>query len=74
MIIKFIKTYIERVKILNLGKIIKIVRGGNKMAILITGGTGYIGSHTVVELVKKGEEVVVVDNFVNSKPDVLEKR
>lgn len=73
MIIKFIKTYIERVKILNLGKIIKIVRGGNKMAILITGGTGYIGSHTVVELVKKGEEVVVVDNFVNSKPDVLEK-
>ncbi len=43
------------------------------MAILITGGTGYIGSHTVVELVKKGEEVVVVDNFVNSKPDVLEK-
>lgn len=73
MIIKFIKTYIERVKIFNLGKIIKIVRGGNKMAILITGGTGYIGSHTVVELVKKGEEVVVVDNFVNSKPDVLEK-
>ena len=73
MIIKSIKTYIERVKILNLGKIIKIVRGGNKMAILITGGTGYIGSHTVVELVKKGEEVVVVDNFVNSKPDVLEK-
>lgn len=43
------------------------------MSILITGGTGFIGSHTVVELVKAGEEVVIVDNFVNSKPDVLDK-
>ncbi len=41
--------------------------------ILVTGGTGYIGSHTVVELVEKGEEVVIVDNFSNSSPDVLEK-
>ena len=43
------------------------------MAILITGGTGYIGSHTVVELLNLGKEVVVIDNFVNSNPEVIEK-
>lgn len=43
------------------------------MSILVTGGTGFIGSHTVVELVKAGEDVVIVDNFVNSKPEVLER-
>ncbi len=43
------------------------------MSILLTGGTGYIGSHTCVNLLKSGDEVVIVDNFVNSKPDVLEK-
>lgn len=43
------------------------------MSILVTGGTGFIGSHTVVELVEAGEDVIIVDNFVNSKPDVLEK-
>ena len=43
------------------------------MAILITGGTGYIGSHTVVELLNLNKEVVVVDNFVNSSPDVIDK-
>ena len=36
------------------------------MAILITGGAGYIGSHTCVELLNKGYEIVVVDNFSNS--------
>ena len=41
--------------------------------ILVTGGTGYIGSHTVVELLKAGEELVIVDNFSNSSPEVLEK-
>ena len=39
--------------------------------ILVTGGTGYIGSHAVVELLEAGEEVVIVDNFSNSSPDVL---
>lgn len=41
--------------------------------ILITGGAGYIGSHTAVELLKNGEELVIVDNFSNSSPEVLEK-
>lgn len=43
------------------------------MAILVTGGTGYIGSHTVVELLNLNREVVVLDNFVNSSPDVIGK-
>lgn len=40
--------------------------------ILVTGGTGYIGSHTVVELQQAGYEVVIVDNLSNSNADVLE--
>ncbi len=40
--------------------------------ILVTGGTGYIGSHTVVELQEKGYHVIVVDNLSNSKIEVLE--
>lgn len=43
------------------------------MSILVTGGAGYIGSHTVVELLNKGEDIVIVDNFVNSKPEVLDR-
>ena len=43
------------------------------MAILVTGGTGYIGSHTVVELLKENYDVIIVDNFVNSKPEVLNR-
>lgn len=39
--------------------------------ILVTGGAGYIGSHTCVQLLKAGYEVLIVDNFVNSKPEVL---
>jgi len=41
------------------------------MAILVTGGTGYIGSHTCVELLNAGYEIIVCDNFSNSKPEVI---
>ena len=41
--------------------------------ILVTGGLGYIGSHTVVELLEKGKDVIVIDNLSNSKIDVLDK-
>ncbi|MBQ1387603.1 UDP-glucose 4-epimerase GalE [Candidatus Saccharibacteria bacterium] len=41
--------------------------------ILVTGGTGYIGSHTIIELYKKGYEVDVLDNLFNSKIEVLDK-
>ena len=43
------------------------------MRILVTGGAGYIGSHTVVELLNNDMEVVVIDDFSNSKPEVLDK-
>lgn len=43
------------------------------MKILVTGGAGYIGSHTVAELVSSGYEVVIADNFSNSSPKVLER-
>lgn len=42
------------------------------MKILVTGGTGYIGSHVVVDLLQKGHEVVIVDNLANSKITVLD--
>lgn len=43
------------------------------MKILVTGGTGYIGSHVVVELLKQGYEVEIIDNLVNSKITVLDQ-
>ena len=43
------------------------------MSILVTGGTGYIGSHTVVELLNTGNDVVIVDNLANSKICVLDR-
>ncbi len=43
------------------------------MSILVTGGTGYIGSHTVVELQQAGYEVIVVDNLSNSNPAILDQ-
>lgn len=42
------------------------------MKVLVTGGAGYIGSHTCVELLSAGYEIIVVDNFSNSKPSALE--
>ena len=43
------------------------------MAVLLTGGAGFIGSHTAVELIEKGYDVVVIDNFYNSKPESLRR-
>ncbi len=43
------------------------------MAILVTGGAGFIGSHTCVELLENGYELVIVDNFINSKPESLKR-
>lgn len=45
---------------------------GSKGKIIVTGGTGYIGSHTAVELQLAGHEVILVDNFCNSKPEVAD--
>ena len=43
------------------------------MTVLVTGGAGFIGSHTCVELLKEGYDVAIVDNFCNSKPEVAGK-
>ena len=42
------------------------------MSVLLPGGAGFIGSHTAVELLNAGKEVIIIDNFSNSKPEVLE--
>ena len=43
------------------------------MRVLVTGGTGFIGSHTVVELINAGHEAVIVDNLYNSDIHVLDR-
>lgn len=43
------------------------------MKVLLTGGAGYIGSHTAVTLLERGHEVIVVDNFVNSSPESIKR-
>ena len=45
----------------------------SRETILVTGGTGYIGSHTAVELLAAGRDVFVIDNLCNSKPSVIER-
>ncbi|NCC20783.1 SDR family NAD(P)-dependent oxidoreductase, partial [Candidatus Saccharibacteria bacterium] len=43
------------------------------MKLLVTGGAGYIGSHTVIELIAKGHDVVVIDNLSNSSNEALRR-
>lgn len=43
------------------------------MNVLVTGGAGYIGSHTVVQLLSRGDRVILVDNLMNAHPNVLER-
>jgi UDP-glucose 4-epimerase len=61
-----LRSYILKVQI-NQERIVILV------SVLITGGAGYIGSHNCVELLNSGEEIVVVDNFANSKPEALNR-
>ena len=43
------------------------------MKVLLTGGAGYIGSHTAVELLNSNHDVIIADDFTNSKPEVLNR-
>ena len=43
------------------------------MNVLVTGGAGYIGSHTVVELINAGHEAIIVDDLSNAKADVVDR-
>ena len=43
------------------------------MTILVTGGTGYIGSHTTIQLLEQGYNVIIIDNLCNSSRDVLDQ-
>jgi UDP-glucose 4-epimerase len=46
---------------------------GVRLRVLVAGGAGYIGSHTVVKLIEAGHDVVIADDFSNSKPAVRER-
>ena len=48
------------------------MEGEKKMAVLLPGGAGFIGSHTAVELLNAGKEIIILDNFSNSNPKVLD--
>ena len=50
-----------------------MIRGRNAMKILVTGGAGFIGSHTIIELINSGHSVVVVDNLINSCRESLNR-
>ena len=51
----------------------QIIRSDYFLKVLVTGGAGYIGSHTCVELLNNGHDVIIVDNLSNSKPEVINR-
>mgnify|MGYP001944586349 CR=1 FL=1 len=51
----------------------QIFRSDYFLKVLVTGGAGYIGSHTCVELLNNGHDVIIVDNLSNSKPEVINR-
>jgi len=51
----------------------QIIRSDYFLKVLVTGGAGYIGSHTCVELLNNGYDVIIVDNLSNSKPEVINR-
>ena len=55
------------------GRQLKIGKECSLMRILVTGGAGYIGSHTCIVLLQQGHEVVIVDNLCNSKPVAVQR-
>jgi len=59
-------------KVCTIKKLKNLITGAFKMNILVTGGTGYIGSHTAVELAMQGYNPILVDNLSNSREDVLQ--
>lgn len=54
-------------------EMMKFSRGVRPMAILVTGGAGYIGSHTSVELLEAGYRIIILDNLSNSKPESVKR-
>jgi UDP-glucose 4-epimerase len=56
-----------------LGEGDRLLLGGATLRVLVTGGCGFIGSHTVVQLLAAGMQPVLLDNFVNSKPSVMDR-
>lgn len=72
--IDFIQDEIDKTGAIYIHKSTGLYIGGiEKMTILVTGGAGYIGSHTVVELLHHGYEVVIVDSLYNSKRSVIQR-
>ena len=55
------------------GLTLEILNGGIFMSILITGGAGYIGSHTCIEMLDAGYDVAVIDNLDNSSSESLKR-
>ena len=51
----------------------KLARHEDKMKILMTGGAGYIGSHTALALFESGHEPIIVDDFSNSRPEIIDR-